>query len=182
VDVLNKYIHAAKDAVIAVSNGQDMRRELALLEPLESELRAAIALLTKRPDPVKAAAAHSQSTWRQRLTQRFLLTYSGGGTETITSWEALAKRIRLKESSIRVMLSKGKGRFSIRRLNPTIGADDMLTVARVDECGEIIPAKMGRPRTRAFTEAEVAELNGTLIAESARTVPKETNRRRATKP
>jgi hypothetical protein len=174
MDALDKYIHAAKDAVHAAANGQDARRELSLLEPLESELRATIALLTKRPDPVKAAAAHSQSTWRQRQTQRFLLTYSGGGTETLTSWEALAKRIRLKESSIRVMLCKGKGRFSIRRHNPTIGAEDVLTVARVDERGEIIPAKMGRPRTRPLTEQEWI---GTVDAPPAKIVPKGTNRR-----
>lgn len=157
MDILSQYLSKVKKAVEAASNGCDPAEELLLLKPLESELTAYVAALMCRPDPVKAAEAHSRTTQQLRNMQPFTLTFSGGGFEQVIGWHVLAKHIRLAESSIRVMLSQGKGKFSIMRYNPLTNERDVLTVARVLLPGQPEKPKMGRPRTRPLTEAEATE-------------------------
>lgn len=160
MDALNKYIHAAHDALWAVNNGVEVAQELKSLQPMESELRAIFTSLYKRPDPRKGAEAHAMITRTQRAEQPFLLVYNGGGNEEVIGWDALAKRLRLGQSSIRVYLSKGKGSFHITRYNPLTHEPDMLTITRVVMPGEPSKPKIGRPRTRPLTEQEYLASTG----------------------
>ncbi len=154
MDKFEQYVRAAHQAVMAASNGQDLANELALLAPQEAELRILLQHLTKRPDHIKGGEAHAQNAAELRAKQPFVLSWAGGGTEQVIGWDALAKRLRLRHTSIRVLLSKGKGSFSRRSNNPATYERDILTVTRILLPGQSQKPKIGRPRTRPLTEAE----------------------------
>lgn len=67
----------------------------------------------------------------RRTHQEYSLDYNGGGSEHVIGSAALAKRLHLKELSMTVYLSKGKGTFVVHATNPITGEPDLLYVTRL---------------------------------------------------
>lgn len=141
MSIVDKYLKTVS-VILEASNASQETKNILRLQ--ESELRSYIDSLLKRPDMSRVTEAHVRNTEEQRSKQQFLLSYNGGGSEIITSWKSLAKKLNLKESSIRVMLSTGKGVFRLKRFNPLIELTDILTVSRVI-VDETPKPRRGRP-------------------------------------
>lgn len=146
MEILDKLQTATKAALWAVDNGQSVHRELEHLEPLWSELEDLLTVLNKRPNPVEATKQFCLNKKQEREAQPFILSWRGGGSEQITGWEALAKRLCLGESSIHTYLSNGRGEFCVKRTNPLTGEIDVVSVCRVLLHGQPEKPKIGRPR------------------------------------
>lgn len=135
----------------AVEQGSRASEQYNSLLPLFAEWDAYIAALEARPDIDKARAQYISNKQVERAEQPFLLSWAGGGSTQVIGWEALAKEIKLKESSIRVHLSQGKGTFNLHRTNPLVGERDILTVTRLALPGELVEkAPVGRPPKQAY--------------------------------
>lgn len=141
-------------------------------------------VVTSSPHWKSAAEQHSRNAAQRRAQQIFTLSYRGGGASEIIGYAALAAQLGIKESSIPVLLSRGKGSFTLMRTNPLTGEEDLLEVTR------LLPAKppkrpRGRPKTAHAADPRLGIEFAGFSEESdfangkklAKTVPKSRNRR-----
>lgn len=126
-----------------------------------------------------ATEARKRQAKEARAKQRFQLSWRGGGAEVLTGYTALEQYLDLTIGSIRCYLSRGQGVFSIERPNPLTNEPDILTISKLVEHKP--KPRRGRPPKHVDWERLGPEApgypTGTIIAESARPMPKDRNRR-----
>lgn len=108
----------------------------------------------------RARAAHKTQAAKRRAAQMFELAWRSSSPEYIVGWELVAKRLGIKEATLRSRLSSGGGKYSCKRVNPVTGELDILDVRRREVIS--VQPKRGRPakfidRQRLGIEYEDAE-------------------------
>lgn len=74
--------------------------------------------------------AQSLAAEYKRDHQMYYLEFNGGGSENCKGQAILCSRLKMSMGSVNVYLSKGGGSFTVKRMNPSTGELDILTVTR----------------------------------------------------
>lgn len=116
----------------------------------------------------KASQAAREARAHVTATQEFVLSWRSGGMAKVVGYHALKQAVGLQITSIRVLLSKGRGYFDLERQNPLTGELDVLTVARLSPPKP--KAKRGRPPKASKADwarlgSDAAENPGSVLAE-----------------
>lgn len=78
------------------------------------------------------ARAASAAAEQRRRNQPFSVTWrSTGAQQAIKGWDALSALTGLRVSSLRVMMSNGRGSFDRAMLSPTTGEPDVATISKL---------------------------------------------------
>ena len=78
-----------------------------------------------------ARQALKNATAKRRLTQPFLFNWRSAESEIVIGWAVAASLLRIKETTLGVRLSRTKNNYSMKKINPVSGEEDILTVSRI---------------------------------------------------
>lgn len=125
--LLQDYISAV-ERVLLLRGGASPKQRAALKSQGATLLAQAKAA---RQRAVKGVGAHAAAAAERAANQPFQVTWrSTGERATLAGWQALSKFTGLQRSSLRVMLSRGRGQFTRTVMNRR-GEPDLVEIRRL---------------------------------------------------